>query len=186
MKASEIPNLISLLRIVLVIPVVWFLIARRFPEALFLFAFAGASDALDGWLAKRYGWQSHLGSLLDPLADKLLLVSSYVVLGWLTLIPAWLVVAVILRDVVIVTGALAYHTKVEHVSGEPLAISKLNTAAQILLVLVIVGSRAFGFVLPALTDLLILAVFLTTLGSGFAYVWLWGLRALRALKGSGH
>ena len=107
MRASEIPNIISILRILLVIPVIWLLLTDDFPSALWLFAIAGVSDALDGFLAKRYGWQSELGSLLDPLADKILLVSCYVVLGWLLLLPAWLVATVILRDVMIVVGAIS-------------------------------------------------------------------------------
>ena len=104
MGREDIPNLISVLRIFLSVPVVWMLLEQRFDIALILFAIAGVSDGLDGFLAKHYGWQSRLGGLLDPMADKILLVSSYVSLALLGLIPVWLMLLVILRDLVIVTG----------------------------------------------------------------------------------
>src|SRR5690606_4985135 len=125
-----IPNLISVLRIILVIPVVWALIAGDFFTALVLFSVAGFSDALDGFLAKHYHWQSRLGSILDPLADKLLLVASFATLTWLGLLPYWLLWMVLGRDVLIVVGALAYHYIVGKFELLPLWSSKVNTAFQ--------------------------------------------------------
>lgn len=90
MKPHDIPNVITAFRFLLVPPVVILLLQERFTAALIVFGVAGFSDGLDGFLAKRYDWRSRLGSILDPLADKLLLVSSFVTLGWLGLIPAWL------------------------------------------------------------------------------------------------
>jgi len=105
---------------------------------LLLFTVAGVSDALDGFLAKHYGWTSELGGLLDPLADKLLLIGAILALGWLRELPVWLVALVILRDVVIVTGAVGYHLMVERVQASPLLISKLNTLMQLTMVFVVI------------------------------------------------
>jgi cardiolipin synthase len=176
-KARDIPNVITAFRFLLVPPVVILLLQERFTAALVVFGVAGFSDALDGFLAKRFDWRSRLGGIMDPLADKLLLVSSFVTLGWLGLIPAWLVLLVILRDLVIVAGATFYHMRIEQFEAEPSIASKLNTAAQILLVLAVMFS--FGIqALPAiLIDVLSYSVLATILWSGFDYVWTWGRRA---------
>lgn len=183
MTPAEIPNIISILRILLVIPTIWMLLTHRFDIALLLFFIAGVSDGLDGFLAKRYHWQSRLGALLDPMADKILLVSCYVVLGWLGSIPVWLVAAVILRDLVIVVGALVYHYKIEIVEGEPLWISKFNTLAQILLVLAVMVDQSLMPMPDGLLPVLFLVVLFFTIASGVAYVWVWGRRAARGGKG---
>lgn len=109
MNWSQLPNLISILRIILVVPVILALLKADFVLALVLFAVAGFSDALDGFLAKHYHWQSRLGSILDPLADKLLLVVTFATLTWLGFLPSWLLWLVLGRDVLIVVGALTYH-----------------------------------------------------------------------------
>lgn len=177
MKASDLPNLITFLRFLLLPPVVLLLLNRRYDAAMLVFAVAGFSDALDGYLAKRYHWTSRLGGLLDPLADKLMLVSGFVTLAWLGVIPAWLVALIILRDVVIVTGAIVYHLRIEKLEAEPSAVSKVNTLAQILLILAVMFSQAFHQLPEFLMNMLIYGVLLTTLWSGFDYVWTWGRRA---------
>jgi len=179
---KELPNIISIGRIILVGPIVFCLIEENFTYAALLFAIAGISDGLDGFLAKRFGWISPLGSILDPLADKLLLVSCYVVLGWKGLLPPWLVAAVIIRDVVIVVGAVLYHFKIETVKGLPLGISKVNTVAQIVLVIVVIAHQGFFTVPGAVLDALIYLVLVTTVWSGVSYVWIWGRRAVRASR----
>ena len=177
MRLRDIPNLISVLRILLTLPIVWLLFEHEFSYALLLFAVAGFSDGLDGFLAKRFGWQSHLGGLLDPLADKALLMSSFLVLGGLGLIPVWLVILVIFRDLTIVGGALYYNFSVEELDADPSLISKLNTLLQILLVLLIV-TDAGPYPLPdSLLLFLTWATGLTTLVSGVAYVWVWSNKA---------
>ena len=182
MKKEDIPNLISILRIFLSIPVVWMLLEQQFGVALVLFLVAGVSDGLDGFLAKRYGWQSQLGGLLDPLADKVLLVSSYLSLALIGIVPVWLVLLVILRDLVIVTGALVYHFRVTELEAEPSMISKTNTVAQIVLVLSVVLDKG----LMALPELFITGmiwlVVLTTVASGINYVWVWSRRAANYTK----
>ena len=178
MKRSDIPNMITVFRFLLVPPMVLLLLNHQTGAALIVFSVAGFSDALDGFLAKRYGWTSRMGALMDPLADKLLLVASFVTLGWLGWIPLWLVVLVILRDLVIVIGAMIYHWCVETIdTAYPTLVSKLNTLAQILLVLAVMFSHSVQ-ALPFLwIDVLLYSVLATTIWSGLDYVWIWGRRA---------
>ena len=172
----QIPNIISVFRILLVFPILLLLLQEQFANALVLFAVAGVSDGVDGFLAKRFNWQTWIGGLLDPLADKLLLVSSFVALGWLGLLPLWLVALVFLRDLVIVAGAFYYHYHVGKVGGEPTLISKVNTFVQILLVLLVVFAQIFA-VPGLLIQLLIAIVTITTISSGVDYVIKWSRRA---------
>lgn len=177
MTRRDLPNLISMLRIVLVAPVTWLLWQGRYTEALYLFALAGFSDALDGYLAKHYGWTSWLGGLLDPLADKLLLVACYFTLGWQGLLPVWLVAAVLARDIIIVAGATLYHWCIARLEADPTLLSKINTLAQIVLVLAVVFNQAVSVELHALTNALIYFVAGTTVLSGAWYVISWTRRA---------
>lgn len=177
MKKRDIPNIITAFRFLLVPPVVILLLQDRFAAALVVFGVAGLSDGLDGFLAKRYDWRSRLGGLLDPLADKLLLVSSFLTLGWLGWIPLWLVALVILRDLVIVTGAIFYHMRIEQLDAQPTMASKLNTVTQILLVLAVMFSLGITTLPAQWIDILLYSVLATTLWSGFDYIWIWGRRA---------
>lgn len=180
MRLSLIPNIISVLRMLLVPPVVVLLLNGRYGVALLLFVIAGLSDALDGYLAKHCGWTSRLGAILDPLADKLLLVSSYLTLGWLGHLPIWLVALVAVRDLVIVGGGVAYHFKVSRFEPAPTVLSKLNTLAQILLIVSVLFAQGV-WPLPAwVPSGLMYVVLITTVVSGLSYVWTWGIRALRA------
>jgi len=182
-KRQQIPNILTVFRILLVPPVVYFMLHRRFEPALVLFALAGVSDAVDGYLARHFHWASRVGALMDPLADKLLMVASFLTLGWLGLLPYWLVGLVILRDLVIVIGAAVYNARIEKVEADPSIVSKLNTLAQILLVLSVMFSHAV-ISLPSLwIDALVYCVLVTILWSGIGYVWTWGLRAW---KRTGH
>jgi len=178
-KASDIPNIITLFRFLLVPPFVLVLLQEKFGLALLLFGIAGFSDALDGYLAKHYHWSSRLGALMDPLADKLLLVSSYVTLGWLHWIPLWLVGVVILRDLVIVSGALVYNFRIERLEARPSMVSKLNTFTQIMLVLAVLFSLAVASLPYLWMDVLLYSVLVTTLWSGIDYVLRWSRRAWR-------
>ncbi len=179
MKPKDLPNLISMLRLIAVIPVVYLLISDEFGWALMLFAAAGVSDGLDGFLAKQYGWQSRLGGILDPLADKTLLVCCFLVLGSLGLIPLWLVLAVVFRDLVIVAGAVLYNYRVEEVQAAPIPVSKLNTLMQILLVVAVI-TDAGPYPLPVgMMSSLIWVCFLTVVVSGSQYIWIWSRKAIR-------
>ena len=174
----DIPNAISVARILLTLPVIYLLVERDYGTALWLFAIAGLSDGLDGFLAKHYRWQSRLGGLLDPLADKALLMSAFLVLGATGLIPMWLVVLVVLRDLVIVGGALYYHFRVEDLEAAPTLASKLNTLVEIVLVLAVTldaGPLPLPDGLLGGLEWLLVA---TLLASGGQYVWVWTRKAL--------
>lgn len=180
LRAADIPNLICVVRMVLVGPIVMALIDGRYLLALGLILLAGISDGLDGFLAKRFSWQSRLGGLLDPLADKLLLVSVFVALSMTGLVPVWLTAVVIVRDLVIVSGGVVYQWLVEPVQPEPSVASKINTGIQLLYVLAVIGNRMAG--LPPAEFLIIAGagVFVTSTVSGLDYVVRWSGRALRS------
>lgn len=184
MRLSLIPNLITVFRFLLVPPIVLLLLRGQFGLALLLFLLAGFSDGLDGFLAKRYGWTTRLGGLLDPLADKLLLVSCYITLGGLGVIPVWLVAVVVARDLIILAGAAVYHVHIAALEAEPSVISKINTLAQILLVLIALGGQ-IGLVPAAWPGYLVYTVLATTVLSGADYVWTWGWRAWNSKHGTG-
>jgi cardiolipin synthase len=180
MSWAWIPNAICVFRILLVGPVVWVLLQGEYSIALVLIAIAGFSDGLDGFLAKRYDWRTRLGSLLDPAADKLLLVSVFLTLTYLGWAPLWLAVTVVLRDAVIVCGAIAYQVLIAPVYGEPRRISKLNTACQLLFVLSIITQQGYGRP-PDISVLLLGAgVFYTSVISGIDYILTWSKRAWQA------
>ena len=177
MNRKDIPNLISILRIILAVPVVAALLAQQFELALTLFLVAGISDALDGFLAKHYGWSSRLGGLLDPLADKLLLVTALLALGWLEAVPVWLVAIVILRDVIIVAGATVYNYRITKLDAKPSLLSKINTVVQIALVLAVTLNHGIVPLPTWFLQGLIWATLATTVSSGANYVWVWSRRA---------
>lgn len=187
---KSLPNIISTLRIFLVVPTVYFLLNDRYSYALLVFFIAGLSDGLDGFLARRYGWTTRLGSFLDPLGDKLLMTAAYFVLGWLGHLPIWLVAVVIGRDIVIVLGALAYRFLVQDISMKPLLLSKFNTAFQIVLVLVMIFSLSdlpMAAATPVwLTQSLIYIVLVTAVLSGVAYVSIWAKKTARDVKKRGN
>ena len=178
LQARHIPNLITGLRIVLVAPFLWLLLEERYGPALLLFIIAGVSDGLDGFLAKYFGWTSELGGLLDPLADKLLLMGAMLALGWLNELPVWLVALVVTRDVIIVIGAVSYHWLIERFSAAPLPVSKINTLLQLLLVLAVIVHYGMTTLPDGLIDGLIGLTALTTVWSGAAYVQRWGRQAM--------
>jgi cardiolipin synthase len=176
----DIPNLISGFRLLLVPPVVLLILAGRYLPALLLFFIAGLSDAADGFLAKRFGWSSELGGFLDPLADKLLIVGTVLALTANGLIPWWLTALIILRDVVIIGGALCYRLLIGRFQATPTLVSKLNTGVLILLILLVIAVHAFAWCVELLPLMVLSAV--TTLVSGAGYVISWARRARAALR----
>lgn len=164
-----IPNMLTFSRICAVPLAIWLVLKRDCEGAAFLFVLAGLTDALDGWLARRRGI-SALGTLLDPLADKILLISMFVTLAAIGILPIWLAILVVFRDVLIVGGILLLRLMNLPVVIRPLLISKLNTAAQIALVALALAGAGFGFEAPLARLSLIFAVSLTTFVSGVAYV----------------
>lgn len=140
----SLPNFITLGRIILVPIIFWLLVTGNTRAAFLLFVVAGASDAVDGYLAKRFGLQTELGAYLDPLADKLLIVSIYVALGVLKALPSWLVIAVVSRDILIVVAVLLAGVLGRPLRIKPHAVSKANTAAQIVLAATVLAAEGFS------------------------------------------
>ena len=169
----SIPNLITLGRILLVPVVVWAIYSGAMWIAFVLFLAAGVSDGVDGFLAKRFGMASELGAYLDPLADKTLIVSIYVTLGIKAIIPGWLVILVVSRDIMIVGAVMLSWVLGSPIMVKPLLVSKLNTVAQIVFACVVLGSLGFGIEATALTTVLMVLVAALTLLSVAAYVREW-------------
>lgn len=166
----QLPNLICLIRIGLAWPIAAALGAGEQLAALSLFVVAAASDGLDGYLAKRFDWTSELGKFLDPLADKLLLVTVFIESAWLGLVPWWLTAAVVARDVMIGLGALVYRLWFGPLRGHPTILSKINTAAQLLYVMLVMLNAATGLPPRDVLDGCALVTLATTVISGLHYV----------------
>jgi len=176
--ATLLPNLVTLARLLAVPLAVWLMVTLRYEAAFWLFISAGVSDALDGFLARRLGARSELGAYLDPLADKCLLVGAYVTLGFQGQIESWLVILVVFRDLLIIGGALLYHTLTHALTMQPLMVSKLNTLLQILLIGLLLARLGLGISAGDLEQILVYSVALSTLLSGAAYITIWGRRIL--------
>jgi len=178
----SIPNLITIARILLVPVVVWAIGSREMLAAFLLFLAAGVSDAVDGFIAKRFNMTSEIGAYLDPLADKALIVSIYVALGITEVIPRWLVILVVSRDIMIIGGVLLSWLVGNPVVVKPLLVSKLNTVAQIVFACLVLGSLGFGFDAEVPEALLMVLVALLTLLSVGFYVRDW-VRHMSDLNG---
>lgn len=168
-----IPNLITILRLILVPGVVLAMMQGRWDWAFAGFAVAGASDGVDGFIARRFDQRSRLGGYLDPMADKLLLVSVFVVLGVAGELPLWLVILVVSRDVLIVLAVLLSSLMAQPVEMKPLLVSKANTAVQLLLAAFVLGELAFGIDMGAIRPALIILSGLLTVASAAAYLVAW-------------
>jgi cardiolipin synthase len=175
------PNVLTLLRLILVPVIVWLLATGEKGFAFAIFVFAGLTDAADGYLAKRYGLQTDLGAYLDPLADKLLIVCIFIALGLDGSLPQWLVIAVVARDVMIVSAVVLSALLDNPVTIAPSRLSKANTAAQIVLAATVLADQAFGLGLTSLRMLMVWATGALTVTSLAAYVTTW-LRHMSATK----
>jgi len=179
MHLKWIPNIISIFRILLILPVLLLIFRSQYQWALFLFLIAALSDALDGYLAKHFGWRTRVGALLDPVADKLLIAGSYIVLAWLNLIPFWLAAIVVSRDLIIAIGVFIYSFIIEPFEGEATRISKINTFLELLFVLVILCSIAFDWSANSVITVIGSAVLVTVFISGIDYIISW-IRRIRS------
>jgi cardiolipin synthase (CMP-forming) len=171
----NLPNLITIGRILLVPVIVWAIGSGQMQVAFLVFLIAGVSDAVDGFLAKRLSMTSDLGAHLDPLADKALIVSIYVALGITEAIPRWLVILVVSRDILIVGGVMLAWFVGKPMQVKPVLVSKLNTAAQIVLACLVLGSLAFDLAFRPLEYLVMAIVAALTLASIGFYVREWVL-----------
>jgi cardiolipin synthase len=168
-----IPNLITMARLLAVPVLIVMILQERWQAAFVLFALAGASDAVDGFIARRFAMRSELGAYLDPLADKALMVSIYVTLAIVGGIPAWLAIAVVARDAMIVAAVLLSWVMGRPVTIRPLLVSKLNTFAQIAFAAFALGANAFGIGLSGSEEAAMLAVAALTIASAGAYLVGW-------------
>ncbi len=169
----NLPNIITIFRIFMVPLIVWLIITGQYMVAFLVFVLAGMSDAVDGFIAKRFNQTTELGAYLDPIADKLLLVSIYVSLGFREILPPWLVIVVVSRDILIV-GALVLSWLMERpVPITPLMVSKANTTAQIVLAALALGGLGFGVEMYQLTIAMCILVAVLTVLSAAAYLRVW-------------
>lgn len=182
MKRQSIPNIITSIRFFLIVPIVITLLAKKYELAFVFFAIAGLSDGLDGFLARRYHWTSQFGAIVDPVADKLLMLATYACLTWLDKIPLWLFLIVIGRDLWLMLGVLAYRYFIATLTFKPSRISKINTCCQLLLVIVILLDEVV-LKLPAFfIETIIYIVLITTVSSLVDYTWVWGKRAFESSR----
>ncbi len=168
---GNLPNLITLGRLLLVPTVIAFITAARWKEAFVCFIIAGASDALDGWIAKTFNLRTQLGAYLDPLADKALIVSIYVTLAITGVIPATIAIIVVSRDLMIVAAFMLSWLLATPLPVKPLLVSKINTLVQILFAALVLSVEAFGVHKGAWFEILLYAVAglaLASLGAYFA------------------
>ncbi len=180
MNLSSLPNTLSILRIILTVPVVLTLLNHDFFLAMMLFFVAGVTDALDGWVAKHYSCQTRLGSILDPVADKLLLVSSFITLSIISLLPLWLLLLILVRDLMIVSGTVGSFMGGSEFDNNllmPSKLSKINTALQIALVLFLVATKLY-LILSEWNIIFFIVVATSTVLSGIDYIWIWFEKAI--------
>ena len=178
MSLRLLPNVLTIFRMIVVGPIMYTLLTDQFRLAFFLAMTAAASDLLDGYLARRFGWMTHWGGVLDPLADKLLLVSTTLTLAWLGHLPWWLVGLIVIRDLVIVIGGYYYHFRIARLAtATPTEFSKWNTLCQILLVVSVMLGLAFPSWTGPWTTWLVYLTAAMTLASGIQYWVIWSKKA---------
>lgn len=183
MRKEYIPNLITILRLILVVPVIASLLYQQYKWAFWLFIFTGLTDAIDGYLARRLKCITRWGSMVDPLADKLLILSTFISLAYLGYFPLWLLLLMALREIIIVSGGVIYHYTIGTYEFLPSRISKLNTFLQLILIVSIMFNLSYVIVPLKWLDGLVLAVCLTSFASLIDYIWVWGRRAWLHNKG---
>lgn len=175
-----IPNALTFLRVILIVPFAWFLWHENYWPALIVFMVAAVSDAFDGYLARRFNWRSRLGAIADPLADKALLITAYLMLSLTGVFPVWLFILVLGRDLLIVVGGLAYHYGIGRFDMQPSLLGKLNTLLQILVVLAVIVMLSEFPAQGWIRESGIALVTASTVASGIHYVVVWSMRAWRA------
>ena len=173
----NVPNVITLVRLALVPVTAWLLWQGAYGPALVVFLSAAVSDFLDGVIARRFDQASVFGAMLDPIADKLNMFVATVMLAWHGWLPLWLAAAIVLRDVVIVSGALVYRAKLGHVEIAPTRLSKVNTFIEFGVLLSVMAHAAAWVDAAAWLPAVFVLVFATVLASGAQYVWVWGWKA---------
>jgi cardiolipin synthase len=179
---TTLPNLITFGRLALLPVVAYALAVRAYSVALAVFLAVALSDALDGYIARRFAMTSRLGAALDPVADKLNMLVTTLMLAWQGLLPLWLAAAIVARDIVIVAGALAYRALLGPLKIAPTQLSKFNTVVEFALLLVVMAGAAGWIDVDGWIGVLFALTGATVAASGVQYVWLWGRRALRKAR----
>jgi len=179
MKALNLPNLLTTLRILAAPLLAYALLRGNFAFAFYLFILAALTDALDGWIARHFKLMTHYGAVMDPLADKLITLVCVVLLTWLGMVPLWLTLAMVVRDTVIVSGAFAYHRLFGEVEIHPTWLGKLHTALAFTLFAGALANAANFVDVSEWLDAFFLLALATTLGSLVQYVVLWGRKAVK-------
>lgn len=182
MLFSSLPNLLSILRIILAVPIVLTLLNQQYFLTLILFFIAGVTDVLDGWIAKRFNWQTQFGSILDPVADKILLITSFSTLFFINLLPFWLLILIFSRDLMIVSGAIGWFLAADNEKNlSPTKLSKFNTVLQIMLVLLLIASQLQPILKQWVLVFFVVVATSTTL-SGADYIWVWSEKIISQTK----
>lgn len=175
---KQIPNALTLVRLFLIAPFLVFLYQHDYVDAFYVFILAGFTDGLDGWLARYFHWQSFFGSLIDPMADKLLIASSFISFALIGILPWWLVILVFMRDLTISLGVIAWYFLIQRqLDFKPTLLSKINTFFQLALLSLSLFELAFFKLAPYLVETFIALTTLTTALSYIDYVWTWGKKA---------
>ena len=178
MMLRQLPNALTVLRLILIAPFLVYLYQHLYSHAFYIFLLAGFTDGLDGWLARSFHWQSALGSFLDPVADKLLIASSFISLAFIGSLPWWLVMLVFLRDLTISIGVLAWYWFIQQEPDfKPTYLSKINTVLQLALVTLCLFEQAYSTLPKSIILILTFLTAATTIGSYIDYVWTWGKKA---------
>jgi cardiolipin synthase len=178
----NVPNAITLVRLGLVPVMAYYLADEGYEIALPIFLVAALSDLADGYIARRFKLVSRLGATLDPIADKLNMLVATVLLAWQMLLPIWLAIAIVARDIIIVVGALFFRLVRGHLKIAPTRLSKVNTFIEFTVLLLVMAAGADWIETGVWMPPAFLIVFMTVVASGVQYVWLWGRKALRGRR----
>ena len=173
-----IPNTLTTLRLLLAAPICYLIIEQHFEEVLWLSLFAGLSDGADGWLARKFDAQSRYGAVVDPLSDKALLTGSFISFAIAGLIPWWLAIVVVARDVVILAGAMVFFSLYGRFSMQPSVLGKVSTLMQIAFAIALIAEQAYGLIPSAMLNTGVVLVAGLAAVSGAHYVWVWSNKAV--------
>jgi len=178
MILRNIPNALTLIRLMLIAPFLMLLYHHEYVNAFSIFILAGFTDGLDGWLARHYHWQTFFGAFIDPLADKLLIAASFISLALIGILPWWLVILVFSRDLTISFGVLCWYWFIHRkLDFKPTILSKINTFLQLALITLCLFELAYFKFSPYLDETLITLTTITTASTYIDYVWTWGKKA---------
>jgi cardiolipin synthase len=183
MILRHIPNILTLIRLGLIAPFLLFIFQEHYDKAFYTFILAGCTDGLDGLLARHFNWQTLFGAWIDPVADKLLIATSFISLAVIGSLPWWLVALVFSRDLTISFGVLAWYWFIQrNLDFKPTLLSKINTVLQLMLLTLCLFELAYFKFAPYLLETLIIITTITTTITYVDYVWTWGKRACLATQ----